>query len=94
MPDRIRLTCTTKTHRNEPWNRIARIGGVFDGGTRWTLTEDQAIERLERGAYAFFVHLGDDTADVIVGSHSGRKYLKTDGDGDHPDSLLSLPECG
>jgi hypothetical protein len=30
---------------------------------------------------------------VIVATHNGNKYIKTEADGIHPDNLLALPEC-
>jgi hypothetical protein len=30
---------------------------------------------------------------IIAVSPYGHKYLKTQADGEHPDNLLSLPEC-
>jgi hypothetical protein len=31
-------------------------------------------------------------AEVIIGTHNGHRYLKTQNDVVHPDKLLSLPE--
>src|SRR6266498_1572539 len=47
------------------------------------MTEDNAIALVENGTYSFYVAEGDKTVDVVA-THSGRKYLKTEADGDHP----------
>ena len=88
------MTCITKRggHYNAH-ERISFIGGPNSDGKRWKLSEDEAIEAIERGKYAFYVTVNGRTVDVIVASHSGRKYLKTTADGYSPDNLLSLPEC-
>ncbi|MFI5246011.1 MAG: DUF3892 domain-containing protein [Gemmatimonadales bacterium] len=30
---------------------------------------------------------------VIIATHNGNEYLKTEADGVHPNNLLALPEC-
>jgi hypothetical protein len=39
------------------------------------------------------VSRGGRTVRVIVVTHNGREYLKTEGDRYSPDNLLALPEC-
>jgi hypothetical protein len=39
------------------------------------------------------VNVGGQHIDVIIASHLGREYIKTRADDDHPNNLLSLPEC-
>ena len=89
----IQVQCINKTNRSDPHDRIHAIGGVANG-TRWKLTEQQAIADIEAGKRAFYVQPpGRPRADVIVAVHVGRKYLKTIADGLQPNNLLALPEC-
>ena len=85
------ITCINKTNRSSPWERISRVGGNSGGG--WTLTLDDAIGKIERGEWSFYVSVGGKSVWVIVAANSGHKYLKTQSDGDHPNNPLSLPEC-
>jgi hypothetical protein len=75
--------------------RIKAIGGMNPNGTRWKLLESDAIKGIESGTYRFYVErpVGHRVKVVIATSASGRKYLKTEADGEKPDNLLSLPEC-
>jgi hypothetical protein len=89
---RRQVSCINKSDRYNPHERITHIGGV-DSGTRWKLTQQQAITAIESGEHSFYVNVGGHSVDVIVATHNGNKYLKTKADGDHPNNLLSLPEC-
>jgi len=95
MADRVRIQCVNKSDRTNPYERITHVGGVNPDGTRWKLTEDAAIAGIEAGKWHFYVERPPGhVADVVIAkSRSGRKYLKTVADGEHPDNLLSLPEC-
>jgi hypothetical protein len=93
MATRVRVQCINKTDRYDAHDRIKSIGGVNPDGTAWKLSEPEAINYIEIGKYAFYVHAGGRTVDVIVAIRSGKKYLKTQADGEQPDNLLSLPEC-
>ena len=90
----IRIDCINKDDRYSPHERIQNVGGPNDDGTRWRITLDEAITGIQEGRWAFYVHAGGRTVNVIVAEHEGRKYLKTEADGYSPDNLLSLPECG
>ncbi|MDD5382313.1 MAG: DUF3892 domain-containing protein, partial [Candidatus Margulisbacteria bacterium] len=47
--------CIVKRERNNPHERITHIGGVNPSGTRWKLTQEEAISGIESGKYAFYV---------------------------------------
>lgn len=90
----IQVLCINKSDRPNPHERILGIGGLNANGSRWWLSQIDAIAGIESGKYAFFVQRGGRTVRVIVAvSRFGNKYLKTEADGEQPDNLLSLPEC-
>jgi hypothetical protein len=94
MATRIEIRCINKTDRYNPHERISHVGGVNVDGTRWKVTEDEAIAGIESGKWAFYVSQQGRTVDVVVAvSAHGHKYLKTVADSVQPDNLLSLPEC-
>lgn len=94
MASRHEVKCVNKTDRQNPHERIRAIGGVNPSGTNWNLSQEEAIRHIEARTYEFFVKAGGRTVDVIVAvSRFGNKYLKTAADGEHPNNLLSLPEC-
>jgi hypothetical protein len=83
-----------KSDRPNAHERILQVGGVNPGGTRWKLSQEQAIAGIEDGRWQFYVSVNGQTVWVIVAvSRYGNKYLKTTADGEHPNNLLSLPEC-
>ena len=91
---RMQVSCIEKrgNHYN-PHERISHIGGKDSYNVRWKKNENDAIKSIENGADEFYVSVNGRTVDVIVATHSGRKYLKTMADGYSPDNLLSLPDC-
>ncbi len=89
----IRVECVNKTDRYDPHDRIRNIGGRNADGTRWKLTQEDAIAGVESGKWDFYVSVGGQAVAVIVATRLGRKYLKTAADGEQPNNLLSLPEC-
>ena len=86
------VKCVTKrgSHFN-PHERIEGIGG--DTPSPWWRAEDDAIRDVERDSTSYYVSVNGKSVWVVVASHNGRKYLKTEPDGYAPNNLLSLPEC-
>lgn len=90
----VRISCINKDNRNSPYEAITHIGGVNPSGTRWRMTQKEAIRDIENGTYDFYVNVNNDPVKVIVAeSARGNKYIKTVADGDYPNNLLALGEC-
>lgn len=95
MANRYEVDCISKDDRYSRVERITHIGGSNNGeGKRWKVSSDEAIQNIEAGVWSFFVR-GKTRQDTVIvqRSASGRKYLKTDGDGVNDNNLLYLPEC-
>jgi len=89
----LQVHCVNKLDRYNPHERILNIGGFNSDGTRWKLSQRQAIDGIKEGKWAFYVSRGGATIDVVIAVHMGNEYLKTRPDHTGADNLLSLPEC-
>jgi hypothetical protein len=83
------ITCITK-HPTHP-DRHRRIQAV--GGSGFYDSEDAAIANAKLDSQYYYVSEQGKSAWVVVRTHDGREYLKTENDRFLPDNLLSLPEC-
>ena len=78
------IACTRRKHS---LNDAHAPGGYVS--SQWKITLNDAIGKIESGEQAFFVQAHRRTVGVIVAvGPSGKKYLKTEADGDQPDTLI------
>ena len=93
MTNTAQIKCINKDVRYDPYSAITHVGGFVT--SRWKLTTADAVSKIERGEWAFYVErpAGDRVWVQVATSRYGNKYLKTEADGDEPNNLLSLPEC-
>lgn len=95
MRQSIKVDCVVRTDRVSPHHRIRAIGGRTREGQAWRLSEEAAIASIENELATFYVEWQQGRRiDIVVGQGLGKTYLKTERDGDAPDTLLTLPDCG
>ena len=94
MASRLLVECIHRTDRQDAHERIKAIGGGLPG-CNWKHTLADAIAWADGRIFMYYVINQDGREEkVIVASNGqGHKYLKTEADGEQPDSLLNLPEC-
>ena len=93
-PQTAEIKCVCKRDRPNPHERITHVGGYENSA--WKLTQEDAIGKIERGEWSFYVALPRSNKSVWVEvgvSRYGNKYLRTQGDDETRNNLLSLPEC-
>jgi Protein of unknown function (DUF3892) len=88
---RFQITCITK--RGDHYDPHQRISHIGNQAGNWRLNEVSAIERIETRQDTFYTLVGGRHAEIVIATHGGRKYLKTDADGYAPNNLLALGEC-
>ena len=90
----LQINCINKDDRQNPYERILRIGGGETLLGSWRKSQQEAIREIEDGINSFHVGSGLRRVAVVVAiSPYNNKYLKTEPDGREPNNLLSLPEC-
>ena len=90
----VRIHCINKTDRTSADDRIHHVGGINADGSRWKMSEDEAIAAIKDGRWTFWTTCNGRNARVVIAKHGqSREFLKTEMDADQPDTLLALPEC-
>ena len=93
MATRLRIRCVIKDPRYDPYKSITHVGGGFPD-SYWQQTQKQTIDEIEAGTHEYYVEAGGKEVGVVVATHNGHKYIKTNPDGVAPNNLLALPDCG
>jgi hypothetical protein len=90
----VRIHCVSRIDRTGADDRIHHVGGINADGSRWKLSEDEAIAAIKDGRWTFSATCNSGKARVeIARIGSSREFLKTEMDEIQPDGLLALPEC-
>ena len=88
------IDCIEKEDRDDPAEAIKFVGGLNADGTRWKITQKDAISRIKSGQNTFYVLKDGKRTNVVVSiSRWGNEYLKTEADTTTSNNLLSLQEC-
>jgi hypothetical protein len=84
------VTAVGRAYSRDPFERVASIGGVNSDHTRWSLSQPAAIALIEKGSDEFFFLVGEQRVRVVVLTHGGEKYLRSEREKTHPDDLLNV----
>lgn len=89
------VSCVTRNSVNpQTHEQITHIGGV--GTTRWRLTKESAVRRIEGKQEAFYTLDASTGRKIYIGvvrETAREPYLRTYADGKWNDNLLAQPDC-
>lgn len=89
----LRISCVNTSGSNNQDKRITHVGGLNSDGTKWKLTEQQALKGIENGTHSFYVVNRRKMVNVVIASNKfGNKYLTTESSPGE-NLLFNLPEC-
>ena len=89
----LQVGCVRRRGPTEPQGSILGIGGRYANGSPWYLSEAEAIERIQKDKWKFYVCAGVKRVKVKVAKREGREYLRTDPNTTAANSLEYLPPC-
>jgi hypothetical protein len=92
MKEKFKVECVVLKDSKPP-EGVQYIGGKKQDGTVFKHSKEDAINNIEVKKDNYEVNVGDKTAQVVVATNEGRKYLKTSLDKERENNLLSLPKC-
>ncbi len=84
------VSSVNRAYSRDPLERVENIAGINSDRTRWQLSQTAAIAAIEAGTDEFFVNATDGPVRLVVLTHQGQKYLRTEREKTHPDDLFSL----
>ena len=91
----IRVDCVVRRDHPSALHRVQAIGGLSRAGEPWRLSENAVIAAIDDERSTFYVEWPPGhRIDIVVAHGLGKRYLKTEADGELPDRLLSLRDCG
>ena len=89
----LQVGCVKKSGGTESQGIILGIGGRYPNGSPWYLPEAEAVERIQKDKWRFYVSAGVKRVQVKVAKRAGRQYLTTDPDATAAINLENLPPC-
>ncbi|RLJ41385.1 uncharacterized protein DUF3892 [Litoreibacter meonggei] len=88
------IDCIEKQDRYDPSEAIVSVGGRNADGTRWSISQKEAIQRIKSRQNEFYVSKNGHRVNVLVAtSRFGNEYIKTENDDHEPNNLLELQSC-
>jgi hypothetical protein len=91
------VVCINKSpNHSDPHSRIQHVGtsetrAATTYSKRWTVAG--VIAAIRSSDVFYSSDSAGDLVKVIIATHLGRDYIKTENDGIQPDNLLAKPEC-
>ena len=91
------VVCINKhPYHSDPHTRIQYIGtsqtrNASSYSKKWP--QPDVIAAIKRGDVFYSTDGRGDLVKLIVATHNGNEYVKTENDGIQPDNLLAKPEC-
>jgi hypothetical protein len=80
-----------RAYSHDPHEHIDSVGGYNSDKSRWRLSQAAVVAAIETGLSEFLVVTKDQSTKIVIVTHGGQKYLKTELDAKTPDTLLALP---